>query len=71
MTGAELRQARKAAGFTLTALGAEVGVSAMFLCDVEHDRRYLAPAREDQIRAVLHLPPVPLCPRCGARKRSA
>ena len=68
MTGAELRRARQAAGYTLMELGEKMGVSPMFLCDVEHDRRYLAPAREDEARKILGLPPVPLCPHCGARQ---
>lgn len=39
--GPDLRRRREAAGLSLAALGAKVGVSAQYLCDIELQRRPL------------------------------
>ena len=42
--GRELRTIREASGLSLRALAARIGLSAPFLCDVEHGRRRLSAA---------------------------
>ena len=44
--GAALREARRKSGRTLRQLGEHLGVSAAFLCDVEHGRRGMSKLAE-------------------------
>lgn len=44
VSGHWLQFTRKTAGITLRELAARLGVSAAYLCDIEHDRRNGTPA---------------------------
>lgn len=51
--GAELRQLRVAAGLTLRAVARELGLSAPYICDLEHGRRRWSPElKQRYLRAV-------------------
>lgn len=51
--GEIIQKARKAKRMTMRALAQEIGVSAPFLCDVEHNRRALTDERIAQVAKVL------------------
>ena len=55
--GQELRAAREAKQMSLRALADAIGVSAAYLCDVEHDRRTLSLSRIAQAAQALDIAP--------------
>lgn len=47
LNGAWLRERRKRAGYSLRAFAERVGVSAAYICDIEHNRRNCLPTMRD------------------------
>ena len=47
LNGEWLRERRKNAGLTLKEMSRRVGVSAAYICDIEHNRRNCLPSMRD------------------------
>lgn len=47
LNGAWLRERRKRAGYSLRDFAKRVGVSAAYICDIEHNRRNCLPGMRD------------------------
>jgi transcriptional regulator with XRE-family HTH domain len=52
VNGAWLRERRKNAGMSLRDFAKRVGVSAAYICDIEHNRRNCLPAMRDAYECV-------------------
>ena len=63
--GEQVRAAREAKRMTLRALASRMDVSAVFLCDVEKDRRTLSDDRRDQVAKILGIDKTLLDAACG------